>query len=155
MILWIPVRDGDDRLRGMMRRHYSARHYRDGRNPRKVVGPGQYMALMTPLSDAAFIWRKFLSDAGQEGVNCSLFRNEGGALSSDLIRQACDLAWERWPGERLYTYVNPRRIRSTNPGFCFLAAGWQRCGKSKGGLVILELLPDTADVGAEGKEDEG
>jgi hypothetical protein len=43
--------------------------------------------------------------AGQRGVNCAVFRNESSVLSSELIREACGLAWTRWPGERLYTYV--------------------------------------------------
>jgi hypothetical protein len=94
---------------------------------------------MTPDSRAIFVWRRFIPDDGQQGVNCAVFRNEGyPVLSSVLIREACELAWQRWPGERLYTYVNPRRIKSTNPGCCFKAAGWKRCGVSKGGLVILE-----------------
>jgi hypothetical protein len=59
--------------------------------------------------------------------------------SRRMIRAADLLADERWPGERHYTYVNPLRIRSTNPGFCFQAAGWQRCGLTKKSrLVILE-----------------
>jgi len=137
---WIPIADGDDRARGIYRRHYSARHYKDGRNPRLFVGPGEKMVLLTVGADALFVWRKFISDDGQKGVNCAVFRNEGTGLSSDLIREACEAAWQRWPDERLYTYVNPRRVRSTNPGCCFLKAGWQRCGTSKGGLVILERL---------------
>jgi len=46
----------------------------------------------------------------------------------------------KWPGERLYTYVNSHKIRSTNPGYCFLRAGWRKCGMTKGGLIILEKL---------------
>jgi len=62
--------------------------------------------------------------------------------SSDLIRSAMALAWQRWPGERLYTYVNPRFVKSANPGYCFLMAGWHRCGKTKSReLLILEALP--------------
>jgi hypothetical protein len=37
--------------------------------------------------------------------------------------------------------VNPCRIRSTNPGFCFLAAGWSRCGQTNSGLIVLEVRP--------------
>jgi len=123
----------------MLDRHYSGRHYKDGRRPLKIVGPGEYLMLMTPDSRALFVWRKFHSRDQQQGVNCAVFRNEGyPVLSSVLIREACELAWQRWPGERLYTYVNPRRIKSTNPGCCFKAAGWKRCGMTKGGLVILE-----------------
>jgi hypothetical protein len=27
---------------------------------------------------------------------------------------------------------------SCNPGFCFIKAGWARCGETKRGLIILE-----------------
>lgn len=107
--------------------------------------------LMTSDSRAVFVWRKFISDAGEDGVNCAVFRNEAPELylSSDLICEADQIAWQRWPGERLYTYVSPRKIRSSNPGYCFQCAGWQVCGHTKGGLVILEKLP-AGDTGGPG-----
>jgi hypothetical protein len=139
---WIEARDGDPRGRFLYRRHYSYRPYRDGRNPRLFAGPGEKLVLLTPYCDALFVWRKFRPMDRQEGVSCTVFRNESDALSSELIREACELAWRRWPGERLYTYVADARVRSTNPGCCFLKAGWRRCGRNKGGrLTILELLP--------------
>ena len=59
------------------------------------------------------------------------------------LAEAVALAWYRWPGERLYTYVNPKRIKSDNPGYCFKIAGWKVCGVTKvNKLVILELLPE-------------
>lgn len=85
-----------------------------------------------------FVWRKFIDDSGQEGVNCAVFRNEGPVLSSELIRQADAIADFVWPRERHYTYVDPKAVRSTNPGFCFVAAGWRKCGMTKGGLLIFE-----------------
>lgn len=92
---------------------------------------------------ACFIWRKFVSGDGEVGVNCAAFRNEGPGLSSELIREACTLAWARWPGERLYTYVNENKIRrKRDPGRCFIRAGWHVCGRTTGaGLIILEILP--------------
>lgn len=141
---WIPIRDGDPRARAIYDRHYSARHYRDGRRPKKFVGPGEYLALMTLECDALLVWRKFRDPSGQTGIMCSIFRNESAHLSSRLIAQACKIAWARWPGTRLYTYVNPRKIRSTNPGYCFLRAGWQHAGRTKRGLIILEHLPTYA-----------
>jgi len=100
--------------------------------------------LVTFGYDALFVWRKFIDDAipKQTGVNCAVFRNESSALSSVLIREADEIAEARWPGERRYTYVNADKIRSTNPGCCFKLAGWQTCGRTKGGLVILERLPN-------------
>ena len=84
-----------------------------------------------------------LTDAAlkQTGVNCAVFRNEGEQLSSFLIGRAQKLARQRWPGERLYTYVDPRKTRhKRDPGRCFRRAGWRPCGETKGGLQILEAL---------------
>lgn len=59
-----------------------------------------------------------------------------------VVEQADAVADTRWPGERHFTYVNPRAIGSTNPGYCFIKAGWRRCGVTKWNkLVILERQP--------------
>ncbi len=150
--LWIEVKDGNDTARAIFNRHYSRRHYRDGRKPLLFTGPGEKMVLVSPDADALLVWRKFISGDNQRGVNCAVFRNEGPELSSKLIERACDLAWSRWPGERLYTYVNPRRIRSTNPGYCFLLAGWRKCGTTKKKLLILERLPNNFICESDGTE---
>lgn len=100
--------------------------------------------LISPAADALFVWRKFISADGQQGINCAVFRNEGPSLSSDLIRWAQAIAWDRWPKQRLYTYVNSRRIRpKRDPGRCFLKAGWRYCGITKEQkLHILEVYPE-------------
>jgi len=144
---WISVKDADPRARSLYLRHYSAYRYTDGRRRpgtyayvRKFVGPGEHMVLLTLRCDALFVWRKFIDKSGQTGVNCAVFRNEGDILSSELVKEACDLAWSRWSGERLYTYVNQHAIRSTNPGYCFKKAGWTSRGFTKDdGYVILAL----------------
>ena len=138
---WIEVRDGDPRLRALYNRHYSARRYADGREPVKCAGPGEYIALLTAEADAMLIWRRFMSmdKVHGYGVNCAVFRNESEILSSTLIDEAMARAWSRWPGERLYTYVNTEAIRSTNPGYCFICAGWNRCGTTVGGLLVLQV----------------
>lgn len=136
---WIEIRDGDDHARSLFDRHYSRYFYADGRKPKLFVGPGQKTVLVTPCRHALFVWRKFISMDAQPGVSCAIFRNEGAGLSSDLVRAADDLADARWPGERHYTYVDPRKVASSNPGFCFLMAGWRRCGVTKKRrLIILE-----------------
>ena len=125
----------------MFHRHYSRRAYRDGRNPKKIIGPGEYLALKTPDSRALCIWRNFISMDDQTGVNCSIFRNEGSRFgrSSALLDEAQSLAWARWPGARLYTYVNPKKVQSPNPGYCFKVLGWKHVGETKSGLHILAL----------------
>ena len=104
-----------------------------------IVGPGERIVLVTAEEDALFIWRReaFRMD-GQQGANCAVFRNEGLTLSSGLIIEAEQLAWKRWPGERLFTFVNPTKVQSANPGYCFICAVWSRCGTTRKGLIILE-----------------
>jgi hypothetical protein len=139
---WFHAKDGDEFCREVFHRHYSFRRYKDGRDPKLFVGPGEKQVLLTANGDALFVWRKFKSGDGQDGINCAVFRNESDVLSSTLILDAESVAASRWPGERLFTYVNPRRIQSYNPGFCFKQAGWQSCGTTKWNkLSILEKLP--------------
>ena len=139
---WAPARDGDATVRAVFDRHYSRRRYRDGRSPTLFVGPGQKLVLRTVAGDAILVWRKFISRDHQQGVNCAVFRNEGRLRSSELLTEAMQVAWRRWPGERLYTYVDGRQVRSTNPGYCFICAGWRPCGyTSDRGLRILETTP--------------
>lgn len=144
---WIEVKDGDVRAYSLFKRHYSFHSYQDGRRKRLnyrnrhlFVGPGEKMVLITPLCDALFVWKKFIDKSGRIGVNCAVFRNESETLSSKLILDAELMAWNRWPGETLYTYVNSKKIESTNPGYCFLMAGWKKLEEKtkKNKLVILE-----------------
>ncbi len=142
---WRIARDGDPTALDLFSRHYSRRSYADGRERQLIVGPGHRLVLISHDDTALFVWRVMTwTMDGQHGVCCSVFRNEGPALSSTLVREADAIADKHWPHiARHYTYVAPGRIRSTNPGACFRIAGWTRCGWTKGGhgrdqLVILE-----------------
>jgi len=144
--IWTVSRDGDADCRAIFDRHYSRRRYADGRSPALFVGPGGKLVLVTPNLGAMFVWRKFIDDADdgsgqrQEGINCAVFRREGGPRASDMILAAEPFAWDKWPDEsRLYTYVDANKTRhKRDPGRCFRRAGWRECGRTKGGLVILE-----------------
>jgi len=148
--IWMRTKDGDDTVRSIFDRHYSRQRYRDGRSPRLFVGPGFKIVLITPDARAIFIWRKFKdaciderTSQPQAGVNCAVFRNEGPQKSSMLILAAEKFATDRWPGERLYTYVDARKVRpKRDPGRCFRRCGWEPCGHTKSGLLILEKWPD-------------
>ena len=90
---------------------------------------------------ARYVWRNML------------FRNLGAGLSSDLIRSATDMTYREWigrygsiPRERLRTEIDIRRVRSTNPGYCYLQAGWER-GPTKHGKLFL-FAPAIADQDA-------
>ncbi|WP_111732238.1 hypothetical protein [Roseovarius amoyensis] len=135
---WWLTKDGDRTLLALYERHYSAYQYQDGRVRRLFAGPGEKIVLRTRTGDAGFVWRNFISDDDQCGINCAFFRNEGPHLSSELIRQADRIADKIWSCRRHYTYVDAQKVRSANPGYCFIMAGWRRCGETKSGKLIFE-----------------
>jgi hypothetical protein len=150
---WVPILDGDATAAAMYERHYSSarsRARRQARGTMLFLGPGEKLVLMTPCRRALFAWRlERYRASGQAGVECAVFRNEGAGLSSDLIRAADAIADARWPGERKFTHVDPRAVQSSNPGFCFLKAGWERCGVTKSRrLVILQRCPAAVRLAA-------
>ena len=146
---WLSVRRDDPRAFAFYRRHYSSgkqmKRFRERGNT-NFMGPGECMVLLTKCGQAAFAWQYNTVERydKQTGVCCTIFRNEGAGLSSDLIREADELAWQRWPEQlRHFTYVDEvktsrRRSRHASPGRCFIAAGWRECGRSKEGLVLLD-----------------
>ena len=140
MPLWWLTKDGDKACLALYERHYSAYGYRDGRQRTQFVGPGEKVVLRTLRADAMFVWRRFIDDSGQTGVNCAVFRNESPHRSSCLIRQADAIADCLWPDSRHYTYVDAARVASANPGFCFISAGWKKCGRTPKGLLIMERI---------------
>lgn len=145
---WLSVKDGDQRAFALYSRHYSYRNYADGRrqrhgNPNRflICGPGEKLLLLGADERALFAWRRYHDATQGYGISCTVFRNEGERRSSELVSEATELAFERWPDEnRVFTYVNPRAVQSRNPGYCFLMAGWRKCGLTKNGLIILEKV---------------
>ncbi len=87
------------------------------------------------------------SGAGDQGTRWvwrnMLFRNLGAGLSSDLIQSATLCTYGEWvarygelPAERLRTEVDVRAIRSTNPGYCYQMAGWEKGPVKRGKLHL-------------------
>ncbi len=155
--IWMPVRDANPTALAIFHRHYSykPRVRSVSKQPFHFVGPGEKMVLLTGDARALFVWRKFRSMDRQQGVNCAVFRNESDQRASDLILAAEVCAWDRWPGERLYTYVNPRKVRRTRtPGRCFIKAGWRYVRNDDGKrrltvgrkLLILEKIPQGSPI---------
>lgn len=142
---WIEVLDGNDTARAIFDRHYSRGAHRDKTKPKLIVGPGEKMVLVSADADALCVWRRSRHRKdGQRGVNCAVFRREGGEVASVQLREAMALAWKRWPAERLFTFIDPREVsptwRASRPtwGHCFYEAGWRFVGLTTKRLHILE-----------------
>ena len=127
----------------------------DDHYSRRTIGspqfmpPGQTLVLVTPDELAVFGWWRpdpssgIVAMNGLDGWTCTIFRNTGPALSSGLVLAAeIELAARYDCGpDGMLTYVLDRKVASPNPGYCFKRAGWNQCGTTKGGLVILEKTP--------------
>lgn len=127
-------------------RHYSRRKV----GSPQFMPPGQTLVLVSADEDAVFGWWRPHPDAklaaynGLDGWTCTIFRNEGPQLSSLLILEAERLLEATGYGcgpDGLITYIFDRKIRSTNPGYCFQCAGYARRGRSADGRKTLLQKP--------------
>jgi hypothetical protein len=144
---WNRISDRDPRGIALASRHYSASK-NVNRHAGGFVGSGNFIALLTTGGDALFVWRRMNKRPENprlkyDGIWCSIFRNEGQSRSSDMILEAEEWAWWKWPGETLHTFVDPASVASLNPGYCFKKAGWQRRKDiiTIRGLHVLEKYP--------------
>jgi hypothetical protein len=127
--------------------HYSRRTP----GSKTFTGCGQEVVLVTAAGDAvwAVVHQRTPQPRGTKGVKTPfvwrnmLFRNLGPSLSSDLIRAAVDATFSAWqqrygdlPRAPLRTEVDVRKVKSRNPGYCYLMAGWVK-GPVKRGKLFL------------------
>lgn len=126
----------DDEMRQLADRHYS----------RRTVGAKQFAysgrKLVLRDVDGLVLWVWMFPDPtmrmdGQTGYNNAIFRNESTRLSSDIILEAEQHAIARWGPNRMYTYIDPTKIKSANPGYCFKVAGWRFLRLSAEGKHLL------------------
>ena len=87
---WIVAKDGDPTARALFRQHYSYKPYADGRDPALFVGPGEKLVLLTADASALFVWRRFISGDGQQGINlCRLSQRGFGTIERSDRRGRC------------------------------------------------------------------
>lgn len=114
-------------------RHYSRRTV----GARQFLYSGRKIVIRDAPGDVLFGWLypdEAMRMDGQTGYNCAIFRNESARKSSDIILECEAIAVERWGLNRMYTYVNPSKIKSVNPGYCFKRAGWSNMRNEDGSL---------------------
>jgi len=154
--MMLPLWDGlvktshfDPEMAMLADRHYSRRTI----GARQFCYAGRKLVLRDTAGEVLFVWMWPLDEMRQDnqtGYNCAIFRNESRRLSSDIILEAEQEAFNKWGINRVYTYVNGKKIRSSNPGCCFKKAGWVRQGFSRSGLTLLVKEP--VDFAAKSEE---
>jgi len=135
---WLITDKGDQDCRRLADKHYS----------RQTVGSPQFTRngqnLVFITADLKAVWVTFRPTPGKaermDGLDaweCSLFRNTGKEIASELIAEALTLSCALWgplPIDGMITSVNPDKIELIKrrgeplPGFCFLKAGWTPFG---------------------------
>lgn len=130
------------------------RHY----NRQKVgspqfVPPGRCLVLLSDAGDALWVssWplAEYVKHQWAGAWVNSLFRSESGERASDLIREAVAITRSFWepPALGMVSFVDPKHVKPTMRrgeaiyGYCYLMAGWQHVGLTKGGLWAWQLLP--------------
>ncbi len=142
---WLVTHQYDSRAARLADRHYS----RQKPGTPKFTPPGRKLVLIT--EDASAVWvtswpfAEYVKREYADAWLCTLFRNESPILSSDLILEA--VAITRWkygepPISGMITMIDPTKIQSANPGYCFKVVGFRHIDETKrAGLHILQLLP--------------
>lgn len=141
---WERVKKFDPRAAALADRHYS----------RRTIGSPQFMppgqTIVLYMEGAVFGWWRPDPSSGivamnkLDGWTCTIFRNESVQLSSALILDA-ELALVHHATDcgpdGMLSYVWDSKIASSNPGYCFKCAGWNRIGKSADGRKTLLHKP--------------
>lgn len=125
--MWHRVKVSDPLARAMRDRHYSTK-YPGGRT---VGPPGRRLVLISDDEQALWIthWpQAHLVLDGFDALRCTVFRREGRRRerASVLIRAAMAMS-EAYFGpapDGWLTYVEPRRVKSSEPGYSFKMAGF-------------------------------
>jgi hypothetical protein len=116
------------------------RHYSRGKvGSPQFAPPSSPLILRDALGTVLFGWsfQMFRADEFAGQLNCFIFRNESKRISSEIILEAETLAVEKWGPMPAFTYIDPAKIRSTNPGCCFKKAGWKFLRANLDGKHIL------------------
>lgn len=131
----------DPELARLADRHYS----RQKVGTPQFMPPGKTLVIRDHLGLIVFGWlwqRPEYRDDRQVGFCCSIFRNESSILSSTIIVRCVEMVIARWGVNRCFTYIDPSRIVSANPGYCFKVAGWRFVRRCSDGKHLLERTPD-------------
>ncbi len=71
-------------------------------------------------------------------------------MASEMIREAVAITAKTWDVAPFITYVACEKVRSTNPGYCFIKAGFVRKGYKErtkhGRMARLEMDAEEVSV---------
>lgn len=144
-MIWHRSWKADPRGRPLADRHYP----RQKKGSLQFAPPGRTLVLITAGADALWItsWPKYAQHEWVGAWINSVFRNESSTLSSSMILDAVAATRAFFgdpPPLGMVTFVAPEHLKpgNTNPGYCYLKAGFKKVGwTKKRRRRVLQLLP--------------
>lgn len=152
-MLWRISHRADTKARILADRHYNRQKI--GAN--QFVPTGSCLVLYTKTNTGEAFWvtsapiAQWVRHQWAGAWICSAFRNEGAEKASILIEQAIAATISYYgppPDLGFVTFVNESKVRPTIVrgksvwGWTFRKVGFEECGRTKSGLLALQLRPE-------------
>lgn len=131
------------------------RHYnRQKIGSPQFVPPGRCLVFLSERQRALWVtswpFAEYTKHAWAGAWVNSLFRNESGRKSSEMIREAIAATRMFWtpPENGIVTFVDSDEVPGVVVrgerifGYCYLKAGFRHVGFTKGGLWAWQMLPE-------------
>lgn len=143
---WLVSHRADTRALPLADAHYNRQHV----GAPQFVPPSTCLVLLTEDADAVWTttWplAQYTTHRWAGAWVNALFRNESPLLSSWLITKAVAATRAKWsavPPLGIVTFVDADKVRhKRDPGRCYRKAGWRYVGKTQGGLLCFQQVPD-------------
>jgi hypothetical protein len=157
--MWRYSHRADQRSRIIADRHYN----RQKIGSPQFVPPGRCAVFYAETPTGAAFWvtswpfAEYVKHAWGGAWICSAFRNEGAGRASELILQALSASRAvlgEPPSLGMITFVDRSKVRPTKVrgkdvwGWTYRRAGFVEVGETKGGLLVLQLLPSAMPTAA-------
>lgn len=162
-MIWKKSNRADPKARELADRHYN----RQKPGTPQFVPPGRCLVLYTETETGKAFWvtswpfTEYVKHQWAGAWVCSAFRNEDAGIASKMIKEAVS-ATRAYFGEPpelgMITFIDTKKVKPTKVhgidtwGYTYKKAGFKYVGKTKGGLLAFQLLPEDMPPPKEAKE---
>lgn len=152
-MIWHKSHRADPMARALADRHYN----RQKPGTPQFAPPGRCLVLYTETNTGRAFWvtswpyAQYVRHAWAGAWICSAFRNEDAGIASEMIRQAVAATRAYFgdpPALGMVTFIDPKKVKPTMVHGCetwgrsYEKAGFRPVGRTKGGLLAYQLLPE-------------
>lgn len=151
-MIWEKSNRADPKARELADRHYN----RQKVGSPQFVPPGRCLVLYAETETGKAFWvtswpfAEYVKHDWAGAWICSAFRNEGAGIASEMIKDAVSATIDFYgepPQLGMVTFINTKKVKPTKVrgkdtwGYTYIKAGFKEVGKTKGGLLVFQLLP--------------